>query len=61
MLHKDILEGIARPHDRSIAEIGGALSHPTRIQIIRLLANEGLCGCEIAPFFALDQSGSHDT
>jgi len=57
MVHKGILEEAESGCDQTIAEIGQALGHPTRIQIIRLLVNEELCGCEIAPFFALDQSG----
>ncbi len=40
-----------------IAEIGQALSHPSRIQIIRLLEGGERCSCEIAPYFDLDQSG----
>jgi len=43
--------------DERIAEMGQALGHPYRIQILRLLSKEELCGCDIAPYFKLDQSG----
>ena len=43
--------------DEKIAEIGQALGHPIRLQILRLLAKGELCGCEIVPEFELDQSG----
>ena len=43
--------------DERIAEMGQALGHPYRIQILRLLSKGELCGCEIAPHFKLDQSG----
>ena len=43
--------------DEKIAEIGQVLGHPTRLQILRLLAKGELCGCEIVPEFELDQSG----
>jgi len=44
-------------YDEKIAEVGRALAHPYRIQILRLLCEKELCGCEIAPHFELDQSG----
>ncbi|HEX32594.1 MAG TPA: transcriptional regulator [Candidatus Acetothermia bacterium] len=45
------------PFDERIAEVGQALAHPYRIQILRLLSKGELCGCEIVPHFQLDQSG----
>ena len=50
-------DDIQNPLDEKIAEIGQALGHPTRLQILRLLAKGELCGCEIVPEFELDQSG----
>lgn len=50
-------DDIQNPFDERIAEIGQALGHPTRLQILRLLAKGELCGCEIVPEFELDQSG----
>ncbi len=44
-------------YDEDLAEIGQALGHPIRVQILRLLSEGELCGCEIAPFFDLNQSG----
>jgi DNA-binding transcriptional ArsR family regulator len=44
--------------DLGSAEVGIGLSHPTRIAILRLLAERGeLCSCEIEPCFAVDPSG----
>ena len=48
---------IQNPLDEKIAEIGQALAHPYRIQILRILSKGELCGCEVAPHFKLDQSG----
>jgi len=46
------------PQDIVSAEIGQALGHPIRIEILRLLADCGeRCSCEIEPLFRLDQSG----
>ena len=50
-------DDMRNPLDEKIAEIGQALAHPTRLQILRLLAKGELCGCEIVPEFGLDQSG----
>jgi len=50
-------DDIQNPLDEKISEIGQALAHPTRLQILRLLAKGELCGCEIVPEFELDQSG----
>jgi ArsR family transcriptional regulator len=50
-------DDIQNPLDENIAEIGQALGHPIRLQILRLLAKGELCGCEIVPEFELDQSG----
>ena len=50
-------DGIKTAYDEKLATIGQALSHPIRIQILRLLARGERCGCEIAPYFKLDQSG----
>jgi DNA-binding transcriptional ArsR family regulator len=44
--------------DLGSAEVGIGLSHPTRIAILRLLAERGeLCSCEIEPCFDVDPSG----
>jgi len=48
---------ITTSYDEDLAAIGQALAHPTRIQILRLLAHGERCGCEIAPYFDLNQSG----
>jgi len=50
-------DDIRRPYDEQIATIGQALAHPIRVQLLRLLSREEMCGCEIAPYFDLDQSG----
>ena len=40
-----------------IAQIAKALAHPARVQILRMLMEEGeLCGCEFAPALSLDPS-----
>jgi ArsR family transcriptional regulator len=46
-----------RAQESLLAEIGQALGHPARIEILRLLENGELCSCEIGPLFHLDQSG----
>ncbi len=50
-------DDIRRPYDEQIAAIGQALAHPIRVQLLRLLSRKEMCGCEIAPYFDLDQSG----
>jgi len=39
------------------AEIGQALGHPIRLEILRLLAQGERCSCQIEPLFRVDQSG----
>lgn len=39
-----------------VAEIGKALAHPMRVQMLRLLADGERCGCEFAPILGLDPS-----
>ena len=48
---------IKTAYDEKLAAIGQALAHPIRIQILRLLEQGERCGCEIVPYFGLDQSG----
>ena len=48
---------ITTSYDEDLAAIGQALGHPIRVQILRLLSRGERCGCEIAPYFKLDQSG----
>ena len=50
-------DSVRKAYDERIAVIGQALAHPIRVQILRLLSERELCGCEIAPYFDLDQSG----
>ena len=42
--------------ESSIAEIGKALAHPARVQMLRLLADGERCGCEFAPILQIDAS-----
>jgi len=39
-----------------IVEIGKALAHPARVQMLRLLADGERCGCEFAPILQIDPS-----
>jgi DNA-binding transcriptional ArsR family regulator len=43
--------------DETAARIAQALGHPIRVAILRALADGEVCSCELAPRFALDQSG----
>jgi len=45
----------ATRHERE-AQFLQALAHPARLQILELLHGGELCGCEIEPHIALDQS-----
>ncbi len=52
------IEAAGTPIDLAAAAIGVGLSHPVRIAILRLLAEQDeLCSCEIEPRFDLDPSG----
>ncbi len=43
-------------NESRIAEIGKALAHPARVQMLRLLADGQRCGCEFAPLLQIDPS-----
>lgn len=48
---------IPRRRDEDAARVGQAFGHPIRVAILHALADGELCSCELAPRFALDQSG----
>ena len=47
---------VKMPGELRIAEIGKALAHPVRVQMLRLLADGERCGCEFAPILQIDPS-----
>ncbi|MBC7221942.1 winged helix-turn-helix transcriptional regulator [Candidatus Bipolaricaulota bacterium] len=42
--------------EMSLVTVGQALSHPARVRILAILAQEEHCGCELAEILGLDPS-----
>ncbi|MFN3346975.1 MAG: ArsR/SmtB family transcription factor [Candidatus Bipolaricaulaceae bacterium] len=42
--------------EETLVSIGQALSHPSRVRILTLLAQGERCGCDLAPILGLDPS-----